>query len=229
MEVVHVKNLDKYHPGYKDRELIWCKVYFKMLNADPAFEMLCEIDKWRLIAFIMLELQIKKPVPIDTKYLLRKDFDLKKRPISLTLQMLQHFISPVTQDEKPCSVDKSREEKSREEKRERRFTPPSVSEVSQYVKEIGCSVDPQAFVDFYASKGWMVGSNKMKDWKAAVRTWRGRQVEPAAAKLKLFPIQGKTCGKAGCPLPAVYKDSTGAYDHFYCTEHMPAEVKAKYE
>jgi hypothetical protein len=32
-------------------------------------------------------------------------------------------------------------------------------------------VDPQRFVDYYTSNGWMVGKNKMKDWKAAVRTW----------------------------------------------------------
>ena len=35
----------------------------------------------------------------------------------------------------------------------------------------GNGIDAQAFVDFYASKGWMIGKNKMKDWKAAVRTW----------------------------------------------------------
>ena len=32
-------------------------------------------------------------------------------------------------------------------------------------------IDAESFVDFYASKGWMVGQNKMKDWKACVRTW----------------------------------------------------------
>ena len=53
----------------------------------------------------------------------------------------------------------------------RRFTPPSVGEVEAYCKERGNSVDPEAFVDFYASKGWKVGKNPMKDWQAAVRTW----------------------------------------------------------
>ena len=32
-------------------------------------------------------------------------------------------------------------------------------------------MDADRFVDFYESKGWMVGKNKMKDWRAAVRTW----------------------------------------------------------
>lgn len=53
----------------------------------------------------------------------------------------------------------------------KRFTPPSVDEVTAYCEERGNRVDPQEFVDFYESKGWMVGKNKMKDWKASVRTW----------------------------------------------------------
>jgi hypothetical protein len=51
------------------------------------------------------------------------------------------------------------------------FTPPTVEEVQAYCQERNNKVDAQAFVDFYSSKGWMVGKNKMKDWKAAVRTW----------------------------------------------------------
>lgn len=52
-----------------------------------------------------------------------------------------------------------------------RFTPPSVDEVRDYCRERGNTVDAERFVDFYAAKGWMVGKNRMKDWKAAVRTW----------------------------------------------------------
>lgn len=51
------------------------------------------------------------------------------------------------------------------------FRPPTVDEVKAYCDERGNSVDAQSFVDFYESKGWMIGKNKMKDWKAAVRTW----------------------------------------------------------
>ena len=110
---VTVNNLETYHAGYKDRTLIWCKTYFTMINADPEFELMHEIDKWRLIAFIMLELQIKKPVPLNPKYLERKGFDLESRPISLTLQMLHNFVTTVTEDSKVCSVEKSRVEKKR--------------------------------------------------------------------------------------------------------------------
>lgn len=52
-----------------------------------------------------------------------------------------------------------------------RFIPPTVEEVRAYCIERGNGVDPERFVDYYTSKGWMIGKNKMKDWKAAVRTW----------------------------------------------------------
>lgn len=64
---------------------------------------------------------------------------------------------------------------SKGETRARRFTPPTLDDVSAYVRERGSDVDPQRFLDFYASKGWMVGKNPMKDWKAAVRTWEKRE------------------------------------------------------
>ena len=53
----------------------------------------------------------------------------------------------------------------------KRFTPPTIEEVTAYCIERNNSVDPQHFIDYYTSNGWLVGKNKMKDWKAAVRTW----------------------------------------------------------
>jgi DNA-binding transcriptional MerR regulator len=51
------------------------------------------------------------------------------------------------------------------------FKPPTAEEVKAYCIERGNNVDVDAFIDFYESKGWYVGKNKMKDWKAAVRNW----------------------------------------------------------
>jgi len=58
-----------------------------------------------------------------------------------------------------------------------RFAPPSVEQVKKYTTEKQLNVNPNSFVDFYESKGWMVGKNKMKDWKAAARNWGKRQTE----------------------------------------------------
>lgn len=52
-----------------------------------------------------------------------------------------------------------------------RFTPPTVEEVRSYCGEKGLRVDPERFMAYYESNGWMVGKNRMKDWHAAVRTW----------------------------------------------------------
>lgn len=57
-----------------------------------------------------------------------------------------------------------------------RFVPPTVEEVAAYCKEKGYySVDPERFVNYYASIGWKVGRTPMKDWKAAVRSWNGKE------------------------------------------------------
>lgn len=55
------------------------------------------------------------------------------------------------------------------------FTPPTLEEVARYCAERHNNVDPETFIDFYQSKGWKVGNTKMKDWKAAVRTWEKRR------------------------------------------------------
>jgi len=72
-------------------------------------------------------------------------------------------------------VDKSREDKDRVEEsvveKRKRFSPPTVEEVAAYCDERGNNIDPQHFVDYYSARGWMIGKNHMKDWKAAVRTW----------------------------------------------------------
>lgn len=59
-------------------------------------------------------------------------------------------------------------------KRKGRFIKPSVEEVAAYCRERGNAVDPDEFFDFYESKGWRVGKEQMRDWKAAVRTWEKR-------------------------------------------------------
>lgn len=91
------------------------------------------------------------------------------------------------------SIDKNRIDKDNNTKKEKDvtnvtsekkrqiFKPPSVEQVEKYCLERNNGIDAQSFVDFYDSKGWMIGKNKMKDWKAAVRTWersRTREKEP---------------------------------------------------
>lgn len=103
-------------------------------------------------------------------------------------------------DNKPEQTSKEKE-KEREKESEndsycsppppsgpKRFVPPTLAEVQSYVAERQSPVDPQGFIDFYASKGWMVGKTPMKDWKAACRnaeTWeRWSRTEASAPPKK---------------------------------------------
>ncbi len=52
-----------------------------------------------------------------------------------------------------------------------RFTPPTTNQVVNYAKEKDITIDAEDFCDFYTSKGWMVGKNKMKCWKSAASRW----------------------------------------------------------
>lgn len=58
-----------------------------------------------------------------------------------------------------------------------RFAPPSLQEVEKYINEKGYSIDAEAFIAFYESKGWYIGKNKMKSWKYAITTWEKRERE----------------------------------------------------
>ena len=67
--------------------------------------------------------------------------------------------------------------------REKKFQKPSIEDVKAYCMERNNNVDAERFIDFYTSKGWKVGNQPMKDWRAAVRTWE-RSESPAPASRK---------------------------------------------
>lgn len=71
------------------------------------------------------------------------------------------------------SIDKNRLDKNSIDNN-RTFKKPTLDEVKEYCLERKNGINPQHFIDFYESKGWMVGKNKMKDWKACIRTWEKR-------------------------------------------------------
>ena len=76
--------------------------------------------------------------------------------------------------DKEIDIDIDKEKVKRES---RNFVPPTLSEVKAYCQERNNGINPEQFIDFYESKGWFVGKNKMKDWKAAVRNWEQRRKE----------------------------------------------------
>ena len=78
-----------------------------------------------------------------------------------------------------------------------RFTPPTLDEVIEQCNKTGANIDPQGFIDFYESKGWMIGKNKMKCYKAAIRTWarkerEKKQVQPVKQKKEPTGLRGRS-------------------------------------
>ena len=94
---------------------------------------------------------------------------------------LHDNINKVNNQEEKEKIEKKEIYKERKDQREKlivekapRFCPPTVDEVKAYCLEKNYTVDAENFCDFYESKGWFVGKNKMKSWQAAVRTWQRR-------------------------------------------------------
>ena len=77
------------------------------------------------------------------------------------------------------------------------FQKPTLEEVMEYCKERGNKVIPEKWYNHYESNGWMVGKNKMKDWKAAVRTWEHNRFDSGSAYSRPSPLPEKE--KQLCP------------------------------
>ena len=55
---------------------------------------------------------------------------------------------------------------------ERLIIPPTLEMVEAYCKERNNGIDPEAFIDYYAARGWYLNKKqRMVDWHAAVGTW----------------------------------------------------------
>ncbi len=127
------------------------------------------IKHWKIHNYIQSD-RYKPTVYAEEKSLL----DVKKNK-AYTLnrgECIQDGYNTDTQDRLgKVRLGKDRLGKDSIESKAKRFTPPTLEEVQAYCIERNNTVDAQHFIDYYTSNGWLVGKNKMKDWKAAVRTW----------------------------------------------------------
>lgn len=86
----------------------------------------------------------------------------------------------IEQYNKGTSIDSA----DKPERKREVFAPPTLDDVKGYCQEKCYGIDAERFYDFYVSKGWMVGKNKMKDWKAAVRNWARTDKSKTTTKAK---------------------------------------------
>lgn len=96
----------------------------------------------------------------------------------------------------------------------RAFVPPTVEEVQAYCCEISASIDPSAFVDYYAAQGWVYGKagKQMKDWKAAVRNWNRREKQNGGNNGNRTGIDQRSNGN-DCPQNQPTKRLKNAFDY----------------
>ena len=137
------------------------------------------IKHWKIHNYLRSD-RYKETVYLDEKAMLKT-----KENKAYTLAGIPNGIPTVYQMDTQDRLGK--DSKGKDIKRGA-FSPPSVDEVRAYCTERSNNVDPETFVDFYESKGWMVGKNKMKDWKAAVRNWeRSRKMSRPNSKFNNAP------------------------------------------
>lgn len=171
MENVH--NVIRYSKITKELLMInWSK--FNWTKSDKFRKpLLAEIESVKELAFKNFLIGLYKDddtVSIPYRY-----------PIDTTVTVTDNvYIHPtIPLDSNTLSLTDS----DKEQKKPTKFIPPTVEEVETYCKERKNNVDAENFVDFYESKGWVVGKSKMKNWKAAVRTWERNQ--PLYGKKKI--------------------------------------------
>lgn len=98
---------------------------------------------------------------------------------ALSLQM-EWKETRISQARQAASLRWKRTKASLERKQESTlFVPPTLKEVALYCKRRCNSINPVQFIDFYQSKGWMIGASPMKDWKAAIRRWENKNKNKA--------------------------------------------------
>ena len=129
------------------------------------------------------KLEKKKYITIDYK---KRGCQVTQREIRLTkisIDDYQKYQSTIDKKvkEKNISINNTSINKKENIKR-KSFKKPTIEEITEYCKERNNGINAEAFYDFYESKDWYVGKNKMKDWKACVRTWERRN-EPKEEQL----------------------------------------------
>lgn len=178
-------NYESYFESYSAAEvgrLVLAMIKYKSSGAVPEFS---GSEKFIWPA-------IKRDIDVDNEFAETKRKNAKNRA-----EQIEATQSKVKQDEaRPSKTEQSAQVKVKDNNPHtplqgdegvpvsKRFVPPTPEEVNAYCRERNNGIDGSEFCDFYTSKGWKVGKNPMKDWKAAVRTWERSRKQTAPPERK---------------------------------------------
>jgi hypothetical protein len=109
---------------------------------------------------------------------------------------------PIDQSGQPIDHSNIYKEERKPKESERKgtahvFRKPSLAELSEHLKQVKSTINPERFLAYYDSKGWKVGNSPMKDWKAAVRTWDLKERAQQEEKLTPEQIEARANKRAG--------------------------------
>lgn len=103
-----------------------------------------------------------------------RDFRNRKKVETLQCNKDVTQVKRVGNAEKEIEIDIEIDKEKDIKRKPENQIPPTLEMVAAYCEEQKNGINPQRFIDFYESKGWMVGKNKMKNWQAAIGTWEQR-------------------------------------------------------
>jgi hypothetical protein len=147
------------------------------------------------IAFEPIKTQLKRDLRKYDDYIDKQKFNGAKggRPKKEeTTQITQPFFQ---EPKKADNVNDTDNDNVKDIKVKRDvFIKPSIVEIKNYMLEIGMNDVSEKWFDYYESNGWLVGKNKMKNWKAAVRTWKNNNLSnnvstPQIINRKVFSLK----------------------------------------
>lgn len=179
-----IRNWSKFQ-HYHTRRPPWIKLYRELLDDQDFHALEPAAAKYLpLVWLIASEDDGKLPASSVLAFRLRVTTDKCAEILeSLAVWVTTNASAPLAPCKQDAIPEREREgetEKETEGARKRHvFVPPTPEEVAAYSKEIGWPMDGQAWCDSYAQKGWKVGKNTMKDWRAAVRNWKSQRWTPA--------------------------------------------------
>jgi hypothetical protein len=184
-----IKVLNKHilfeYSDLKDSEFVaWIKIMAlaASLEKEPSREQMLKHVHYKTLDSLQYKLNTRS---IDLQYIVNKvlidvQYVVERRnALKINTQRFRERNKPVINDVIITSLSTSiTKDKIREDNikryRGKTFVSPSIEEVSAYIKERKSNVNPETWLNHYTSNGWMVGKNKMKDWKASVRTWEAK-------------------------------------------------------
>lgn len=198
MEKMKVKNWHKFQ-HFKDRRPLWIKLHREIVDQHDVMSLSPKAFRFLILIWLLASEDDEKTGTLPDIPAIAFRLRCSESEVCALLKQIDIFL--ISDGYQPDALEKRREETEKEEDcnivnnckhvnlqeltpasvsvsasgKRKVFVKPTPDQVTEYAKSINFNLDGQYFIDKYDAKGWMIGKNKMKDWKATVRTWKKNQ------------------------------------------------------